>query len=130
MRLVSFVPREDFRPCFPALFYPADSAPDSATTERSPTQRSARLLAHNVRRLMAQLAMTYEDLVDATGLDSRTIRGIVRGAHTPQARTLHKLAEGLGVSTDDLFAPPVGFEPSRFRCRHESGGRPDPGQPS
>ncbi|MGL4513129.1 MAG: helix-turn-helix domain-containing protein [Lacipirellulaceae bacterium] len=62
------------------------------------------VVAHNLRRLMARDGMTYEDVVARTGLDTRTLRGILRGERRPHARTLTKLAEGMGVSTDELFA--------------------------
>jgi len=52
---------------------------------------------------MARLDMTCQDVVESTGLDHRTLRRILQGVTTPHARTLHKLAEGLGVSTDELF---------------------------
>lgn len=57
----------------------------------------------NVRRLMARLDMTLQNVVDATGLDERTLRSLIQGDTRPHARTLHKLAEGLGVSIDELF---------------------------
>ena len=60
----------------------------------------------NVRRLMAQLNMTQSEVVQATGLDERTVRSILQGSTRPHARTLHKLADGLGVSTDELFQDP------------------------
>ncbi len=60
----------------------------------------------NVRRLMARLNMTQQDVIDATGLDHRTLRRILQGITRPHARTLHKLAEGFGVSTDELFQDP------------------------
>jgi transcriptional regulator with XRE-family HTH domain len=52
---------------------------------------------------MARAGLTFEDVVTATELDERTVRGIVRGTKNPHARTLHKLAHGLGVTVDDLF---------------------------
>jgi len=55
---------------------------------------------------MARLDMTLQDVVESTGLDHRTLRRIMQGVTTPHARTLHKLAEGLGVSTDELFQDP------------------------
>lgn len=58
--------------------------------------------------------MTYDDVVSAVGLDARTVRNIARADKQPQARTLHKLAEGLGVSVDELFAPPTGLSPEAF----------------
>lgn len=60
----------------------------------------------NVRRLMARLDMTLDDVVEATGLDQRTVRSILHGITRPHARTLHKLAEGLGVAADELFQDP------------------------
>ncbi len=60
----------------------------------------------NVRRLMARLNMTQNEVVSATGLDERTVRSILQGVTRPHARTLHKLADGLGVETDELFQDP------------------------
>jgi transcriptional regulator with XRE-family HTH domain len=52
---------------------------------------------------MARDGLTFLDVVEVTGLDERTLRGLVRGANNPHARTLHKLAYGLGVPVDELF---------------------------
>ena len=52
---------------------------------------------------MVQFGMTQNDVAAATGLDHRTLRNILRGNTRPHARTLHKLAEGLGISTDELY---------------------------
>jgi transcriptional regulator with XRE-family HTH domain len=60
----------------------------------------------NLRRLMARLDMTLAEVVDATGLDERTVRSMLHGDTRPHARTLHKLAEGLGIDTDELFQDP------------------------
>lgn len=62
----------------------------------------------NIRRLMARLDMTLQQVVEATGLDERTVRSMAQGDTRPHARTLHKLAEGLGVDTDELFQDPFG----------------------
>jgi len=62
---------------------------------------------------MARQGLTYRDVVAATELDERTVRGLVRGTSTPHARTLHKLAQGLEVPVDELFQPsPVPSQPS------------------
>lgn len=53
---------------------------------------------------MAREALTYDDVVAATGLDARTLRGILHAKKRPHARTLSRLAEGLGVQPDELFA--------------------------
>jgi len=76
----------------------------NSTTD--PTFDCATLHGANVRRLMARLDMTLQDVVEATGLDERTVRSIVQEGSRPHARTLHKLAQGLGVSTDELFQDP------------------------
>jgi transcriptional regulator with XRE-family HTH domain len=60
----------------------------------------------NVKRLMVRLNMTLSEVVEATGLDERTVRSILRGTTRPHARTLHKLATGLGVDPDELFHDP------------------------
>jgi len=60
----------------------------------------------NVRRLMTRLDMTLQDVVEATDLDERTVRSLLQGTTRPHTRTLHKLAQGLGVPTDELFQDP------------------------
>jgi transcriptional regulator with XRE-family HTH domain len=59
--------------------------------------------ATNVRRLMARGGLTLGQLVAASGLHERTVKAILAGRTKPHARTLHRLARGLGVSTDELF---------------------------
>ncbi|MEX2316333.1 MAG: helix-turn-helix transcriptional regulator [Pirellulales bacterium] len=78
----------------------------------SSPHRDAATVATNLRRLMAKGGLTFDDVVAATRLDERTIRGLARGANNPHARTLHKLAHGLGVSIDELFRP-VGRSPAQ-----------------
>ena len=60
----------------------------------------------NVRRVMVRLNMKLAEVVEATGLDERTVRSILRGTTRPHARTLHKLASGLGINPDELFRDP------------------------
>ena len=62
--------------------------------------------AANVRRLMARNGMTLSALVKSSGLHERTIKGILNGSSKPHARTLYRLAIGLGVSTDELHQSP------------------------
>jgi transcriptional regulator with XRE-family HTH domain len=62
--------------------------------------------AVNVRRLMARAGLTLHEVVAATGLNERTIKAILSGRNKPHARTLHRLAAGLGVATDELFQNP------------------------
>jgi transcriptional regulator with XRE-family HTH domain len=61
-------------------------------------------LAINIRRIMARDGLTLAQVVEQTGLDSRTIQSLLRGDEKrPHARTLHRLATGLGVDADELF---------------------------
>lgn len=73
----------------------------------------ADLTSNNLRRIMARLGLSVGQVVRQTGLDRRTIKGILDGANKPHAQTLHRLAEGLGISADELF-----IEPSQlaYRC--------------
>jgi transcriptional regulator with XRE-family HTH domain len=70
--------------------------------------------AHNIRRLMARGGMTLRDLVNASGLHERTVKAALNGAGKPHARTLHRLAVGLGVSADELFQLPAAARVSAF----------------
>jgi transcriptional regulator with XRE-family HTH domain len=67
----------------------------------------------NLRRLLTQLGWTIEEVAQKTGLDQRTIRGILEGTNRPQARTLHRLARGLGVPSNELF-----LDPAQLLYRH------------
>ncbi len=70
--------------------------------------------AHNIRRLMARHGMTLRALVGASGLHERTVKAALNGAGKPHARTLHRLAVGLGVSADELFQFPAAARVSSF----------------
>lgn len=74
----------------------------------------AATVAGNLRRIMARDNLTFDDVVAATELDERTLRSIARGRSNPHARTLHKLAEGLGIAADELFRPIGRLAPRRF----------------
>ncbi len=60
-------------------------------------------IAANLRRLMARSGMTVQQVVEATGLNRRTVKSILAGQKKPHARTLNRLALGLGVSADEFF---------------------------
>lgn len=77
-----------------------------ASTTPTTAPHDAVLHGANIKRLMARFDMTLADVVAATGLDERTVRSLLRGATRPHARTLHKLASGLGVDVDELFQDP------------------------
>jgi transcriptional regulator with XRE-family HTH domain len=57
----------------------------------------------NLRRVMAGRGLSLQQVVDQTGLDRRTVQGVLDGSNKPHPRTIHQLAEGLGVSADEFF---------------------------
>jgi len=63
---------------------------------------------------MARNGMTLRALVSASGLHERTVKAALNGAGKPHARTLHRLAVGLGVSADELFQLPAAARVSSF----------------
>jgi len=71
----------------------------------------------NLARLMAAAGLSIGEIAEKTGLDQRTIRGILTGTNKPQARTLHRLAAGLGVSVDEFFVDPAQLLYRRFDRR-------------
>ena len=70
--------------------------------------------AHNVRRLMVRRGMTLRQLVAASGLHERTVKAALHGNGKPHARTLHRLACGLEVATDELFQLPAALAAQQF----------------
>jgi transcriptional regulator with XRE-family HTH domain len=61
-------------------------------------------LGLHLRRLMAQQDLTLRDVVQRTGLNPRTVQRILAGRSSrPHARTLHRLARGLGVGAETFF---------------------------
>lgn len=64
-------------------------------------------VGQNVRRVMAARGVSARRLAARSGLDARTIRAVLRGRHRPRADTLHRLADALEVSIDELFVDPA-----------------------
>ncbi len=71
----------------------------------------------NLLRLMAAAGLSQRQVVEQTGLNARTVRGIIRGGHKPHARTLHRLSKGLGVKIDEFFVDPAQLLYRRFDPR-------------
>jgi transcriptional regulator with XRE-family HTH domain len=67
---------------------------------------SPKQFAANLQRVLARQGLTLAEVVERTSVDERTIRAILAGKHKPHSRTLHKLAGGLGVETDEFFQDP------------------------
>lgn len=68
----------------------------------------------NLLRLMAAEGLSVRQVAERTGLDERTIRGILGDSNKPHAHTLHRLAEGLGVKVDEFFVDPAQLLYRRF----------------
>ena len=68
----------------------------------------------NLSRLLAAEGLSARQVAKRTGLDARTIRGILSGRSKPHAQTLHRLAEGLGVKIDEFFVDPAQLLYRRF----------------
>jgi transcriptional regulator with XRE-family HTH domain len=62
--------------------------------------------AENLRRLMARQGASLAELAAASGVDRRTIAGILSSRKKPHPRTLHRLAEALGAAVDEFFQDP------------------------
>jgi transcriptional regulator with XRE-family HTH domain len=70
-----------------------------------PTQEDKNLAAFGKKVAAVRLrrGLTQDQLADKTGLSVDTIGAIEQGRRWARLTTLHKLAKGLGVSTDELF---------------------------
>ena len=77
-------------------------------------------IGENLRRVMAQDGLSLGEVVEKTGLDRRTVQGILEHSNKPHPRTLHRLAKGLGVSPDEFFVSPSQLLYRRFDCQTNS----------
>lgn len=60
----------------------------------------------NLRRLMSQMELTIAEVSTRTGLDKRTIRGVLEGTKKPHPKTIGRLAQGLSVAVDEFYLEP------------------------
>ena len=67
----------------------------------------------NLLRLMADGGLSIHQVAGQTGLDQRTIRGLLARENKPRARTIHRLAQGLGVPVEEFF-----IDPAQLLYRH------------
>ncbi len=74
----------------------------------------------NLRRLMAERGLSANDLIEITGLDRRTVGGILSGTHRSRPRTINRLAKSLGVSSDEFFITPTQLVYRRFDAQTNS----------
>ncbi len=63
--------------------------------------------AENLRRVMARLGLSQREVAQRSGLDPRTVRGLLCGQKQTRPETLHRLAEGLGVAIEEFFLAPA-----------------------
>ncbi len=56
---------------------------------------------------MAAEGLSMREVAQRAGLDERTVRAVRNGRHRPRGRTLHRLAEGLGIPVDQFFVDPA-----------------------
>lgn len=70
-----------------------------------PSQEDKNLVAFGkkVAGLRQERNLTQDQLADKTGLSIDTISAIERGRRWARLTTLHQLADGLKISTDQLF---------------------------
>jgi len=68
---------------------------------------SLRKTGENLRRLMAERGLTTDQVAESSGVDKRTIKGMLDGQKKPYPRTINRLAKGLGVPVDEFFVDPA-----------------------
>jgi transcriptional regulator with XRE-family HTH domain len=94
---------------------PSSGTPRPATSASAASSgEAAGRVGENLLRLMADAGLTAREVSEKTGLDARTIRGILGGKSRPHTRSLHRLARGLGVSVDEFFVEPSQLAYRRF----------------
>ena len=94
-----------FRPC------PARA---KAVAMGDRTEDDLQRTGDNLRRLMADQGLTIDQLSQQSAVDRRTIKGVLDGAKRAQARTIGRLARGLGVASGEFFVDPARLLYRRF----------------
>lgn len=85
-------------------------------------------LATNLRAARARLGLSQGELAQKADVSVGTVCEVEKGYRQPQAATVLKLADALGVSMESLESPPAtsNGEPTRdVLGGPESGGRTD-----
>jgi transcriptional regulator with XRE-family HTH domain len=70
---------------------------------RSQEAKHLAAFGKRIAELRRKRDLTQEALAEKTGLAQRTIASIEQGQRWARLSTLHKLAKGLSVSTDELL---------------------------
>lgn len=81
------------------LSYDTTSGYNRFVQVKTPTVR----LGKNIRRIRGQKDMTQIDICRAVGLDRAQMSNIEAGKGNPTLATIEKIAQALGVSSDELL---------------------------
>lgn len=74
-------------------------------------------LGDRIKELRAQYAITQEELADRCALFRTYLSRIESGQANPTLTVLHALAQGLGVSVQELLSPPQAPVSPRLRVQ-------------
>lgn len=74
----------------------------------------SKTLAMNIRRLLAKFNVEPQAFAETTGVDERTLRGVIQSRTTPHVRTIKRIADGFGVEVDELYRPVPALSDKRF----------------
>lgn len=69
-------------------------------------EQGRRLIAHNLRSLLAERSISCRELARRTGDSAVTIAAVARGVQMPGAAVLMRMAEALGTDLDAFFSAP------------------------
>ncbi len=62
--------------------------------------------SENLRRLLARHNLTIAELASRAEIDRRTVQAVLSESGKPHPRTIHRLAEALGVTVDEFYVEP------------------------
>jgi transcriptional regulator with XRE-family HTH domain len=62
--------------------------------------------SENLRRLLAQQNLTIAEVASRAEIDRRTVQAVLNDSGKPHPRTIHRLAEALGVPVDEFYVEP------------------------
>ncbi len=60
----------------------------------------------NLRRLLAQHGLTIAEVAERAEIDRRTVQAVLNDSGKPHPKTIHRLAEALGVAADEFYVEP------------------------
>jgi hypothetical protein len=75
---------------------------DFSESLRRPSGKAAMSQVKSVADWMAEQDKSLAALIEASGLDRRVVESIVRGQYTPSPQQRQRLAEALGVSSEQI----------------------------